>query len=86
MKRTLLALLMILVAITSADASTKKKKARKVKPAPVIEATAPSPLIRATGFEPEKKQATGPGEGVARPSPVSSKPMEAKLTRAASRK
>src|SRR3954471_23134597 len=85
MKRTLLVLLMLLIAITSAEAaSTKKKKVRRVKPAPAIEATAPSPLIRATGFEPEKKQAAGPGEGVARPSPVSSKPMEGKLTRAAS--
>jgi IPT/TIG domain/Carboxypeptidase regulatory-like domain/PKD-like domain len=87
MKRTLLVLLTILFAVTSAEAATKKKKVRKAKKQPVIEAVAPSPLIRAASIEPAMKQASGPGEGVGKPVPTPpSKPTELQLTRAASRR
>ena len=86
MKRTLLALLMILVATTSAEAATKKK-VRKAKPKKVEHfLKTESGAIPAIYIEPEKKQA-GPGGVVTRPGPLPSPPpVESQLKRGASRR
>jgi hypothetical protein len=96
MKRTLLALLLVLLAITASNAATTKKKVHKAsKTTAKVQAVdqkagggAEGKAIPARGFKRERKQAdVGSGTVVAKPAPIPfGKPIELVLKRASSRR
>jgi hypothetical protein len=92
MKRSLLALLILLLAVVSADAGTAKKKKKtrtspKTTAAQAVDMVAPGALIPAPSIEKERKEASGGGDAVARPSPVSAgRPVQLQLKRASGRR